>query len=84
MTDANHTILTINCNATAQFALGLTWTMLFIYPLRLAEADIADRLEPLFAAFARERQPGKGFGDFCDRSGRDALLDLTPVRLAAE
>ena len=41
MTDANHTILTINCNATAQFALGLTWTMLFIYPLRLAEADIA-------------------------------------------
>ena len=51
---------------------------------KVAEAEIADRLEPLFAAFAAERQPGEGFGDYCHRRGAEALLDLTPSRLAAE
>ncbi|MBV8912038.1 MAG: NADPH-dependent assimilatory sulfite reductase hemoprotein subunit [Acetobacteraceae bacterium] len=52
---------------------------------KVREADIADRLEPLFAAFAAARRPAEGFGDFCHRLGRDALLALGPARrLAAE
>ena len=51
---------------------------------KVPEAEIADRLEPLFAAFARDRRDGEGFGDYCNRHGLDALLNLTSVRLAAE
>jgi sulfite reductase (ferredoxin) len=52
---------------------------------KVREAEIADRLEPLFAAFAEDRQPGEGFGNFCARLGRAALLALgSPQRLAAE
>jgi len=31
-------------------------------------------VEPLFAFFARTRRPREGFGDFCQRIGREALL----------
>ncbi len=43
---------------------------------RVPEAGVAEALEPLFAAFAAGRQPREGFGDFCHRVGRDALLGL--------
>ena len=33
------------------------------------EAGVLAALEPLFAAYAKERQPGEGFGDFTVRSG---------------
>jgi sulfite reductase (ferredoxin) len=52
---------------------------------RVKQADIADRLEPLFAAFAEARREGEGFGDFCHRLGPNALLGLGPMaRMAAE
>jgi len=52
---------------------------------RVREAEIGDALEPLFAAFAQDRQPGEEFGGFCSRLGRDALLGLGAApRLAAE
>ncbi len=43
---------------------------------RVAEAKIGDTLEPIVAAFARDRRDGEGFGNFCDRLGREALLAL--------
>jgi sulfite reductase (ferredoxin) len=43
---------------------------------RVPEAAIGSALEPLFAAFALGRRSDEGFGDFCDRLGRDALLGL--------
>jgi sulfite reductase (ferredoxin) len=41
---------------------------------KLAENSVPDTLEVLFALFAVAREPGEGFGDFCHRMGRDALL----------
>jgi len=41
---------------------------------KLAETQVPDTLEPLFAVFAAERNDGEGFGDFCFRYGRDGLL----------
>jgi sulfite reductase (ferredoxin) len=41
---------------------------------RLDIAAIADTLEPLFALFAGMRAPAEGFGDFCHRIGRKAML----------
>ncbi|MBV9522046.1 MAG: NADPH-dependent assimilatory sulfite reductase hemoprotein subunit, partial [Alphaproteobacteria bacterium] len=41
---------------------------------KLAETAVAATLDPLFGLFAATRQPGEGFGDFCHRIGRDALL----------
>jgi sulfite reductase (ferredoxin) len=46
-------------------------------------AAIGATLEPLFAAFAAERAPGEGFGDFCNRLGLAALLGRLPGQLAA-
>ncbi len=43
---------------------------------RVPEAGLGAALEPLFGAFAQDRRGGEGFGDFCDRLGRDALLGL--------
>ena len=40
---------------------------------RVALADIAATLEPLFACFAAKRDAGESFGDFCARLGPDAL-----------
>lgn len=44
--------------------------------------ELGRTLEPLFAAFARDRQPGEGFGDFCVGQGLDALLPLLPQSFA--
>jgi sulfite reductase (ferredoxin) len=41
---------------------------------KLAENSVPDTLEVLFALFAAAREAGEGFGDFCHRMGRDALL----------
>lgn len=40
-----------------------------LYRENVDEAGILEALEPLFAAFARERQPSEGFGDFVVRTG---------------
>uniref|UniRef100_A0A8J4HEK6 NADPH-dependent assimilatory sulfite reductase hemoprotein subunit n=1 Tax=Acidicaldus sp. TaxID=1872105 RepID=A0A8J4HEK6_9PROT len=50
---------------------------------KVAEADLAATLAPLFAAFAQTRQAGEGFGDFCNRLGADALLALGRASRAA-
>ncbi len=45
---------------------------------RVAMSDLGRTFAPLLAAFARDRfGPGEGFGDFCDRLGREALLELS-------
>jgi len=57
----------------------------FLLHERVREAEIADCLAAPIAAWAQGRQPGEGFGDFCNRVGRNALLALSaPQRLAAE
>ncbi len=43
---------------------------------RVPEAQLGARLEPLFAAFAAGRRDGEGFGDFCDRTGVEALAAM--------
>ena len=43
---------------------------------KVALADIPDTLEPLFADFARHRNIGEGFGDFCYRVGAEHLQRL--------
>ncbi len=48
---------------------------------RVALADIAAVLEPVFADFARARRPGESFGDFCARLGPDALRAIAGVAL---
>lgn len=51
---------------------------------KIAEADLATALAPLFAAFAAEREAGEGFGDFCARLGAEALRERSlPAREAA-
>jgi sulfite reductase (ferredoxin) len=42
---------------------------------RLDIAGLAATLDPLFGLFAEARLPDEGFGDFCHRLGRDALLE---------
>ena len=46
------------------------------FPLldRVAEAEVAASLEPLFARFAAGRAPNEGFGDYCHRMGKERLL----------
>lgn len=52
---------------------------------KLPQDGVAAALAPLFAAFAAGRQPGEGFGDFCHRLGRDALVALAETaKLAAD
>jgi sulfite reductase (ferredoxin) len=43
---------------------------------KVALADIPETLEPLFADFARCRNTGEGFGDFCNRVGAEHLQKL--------
>jgi sulfite reductase (ferredoxin) len=43
---------------------------------KVALAEIPDTLEPLFPDFARHRNTGEGFGDFCDRVGAEHLQRL--------
>jgi sulfite reductase (NADPH) hemoprotein beta-component len=40
-----------------------------LYRENIAENDILDTLDPLFARYASERDSGEGFGDFLHRSG---------------
>jgi sulfite reductase (ferredoxin) len=42
---------------------------------KLALAEIADALDPIFGLFAGARAPDEGFGDFCHRLGREALRE---------
>ncbi len=44
---------------------------------RVAYAALGSKFAPMLEAFARSRQGTEGFGDFCSRLGRDALLHLT-------
>ena len=48
------------------------------FPLldRVAQAEVAASLEPLFAHFAAERLPKEGFGDYCHRLGKERLLGV--------
>ena len=43
-----------------------------LYRENIDEAAILEALEPLFAAYAKERLPGEGFGDFTVRAGHVA------------
>ncbi|HLJ64272.1 MAG TPA: NADPH-dependent assimilatory sulfite reductase hemoprotein subunit, partial [Stellaceae bacterium] len=42
---------------------------------RVPQAEVANRLSPLFALFAAERLEGEGFGDFCHRVGATRLRE---------
>ena len=46
---------------------------------RVREDDVVPRLETLFGAWAADGQAGEGFGDWCDRSGQEALLALLGI-----
>ena len=50
---------------------------------RVKLAELGTKLEPLFAAFAADRQPNEGFGNFCNRLGLDTLLGLIDVMVSA-
>ena len=51
---------------------------------RVKQADIAQALTPLLAAWGRERRDGEGFGDWARRAGMPALTALiTPAGKAA-
>ncbi len=43
---------------------------------KVREEEVPAVLEPLFAAFAAERQGAESFGDYCRRVGRDHLVPL--------
>lgn len=45
---------------------------------KVREHEIGRTLEPLFAAWSRQRLGGEGFGNFCTRLGPQALLGLVP------
>jgi sulfite reductase (NADPH) hemoprotein beta-component len=45
-----------------------------LYRENIDEAGILEALEPLFAAYAKDRQPGEGFGDFTVRAGHVATV----------
>jgi sulfite reductase (ferredoxin) len=45
---------------------------------RVREEELTRVLAPIVAAFASDRAPGEGFGDFCNRLGLEALLALSP------
>jgi sulfite reductase (NADPH) hemoprotein beta-component len=43
-----------------------------LYKENVDEVGLLETLEPLFAAYARDRLPGEGFGDFTVRAGHVA------------
>jgi sulfite reductase (ferredoxin) len=47
---------------------------------KLALAEIAEALDPLFGLFAVSRAAGEGFGDFCHRLGREPLIAALAAR----
>jgi sulfite reductase (NADPH) hemoprotein beta-component len=40
-----------------------------LYRENIDEAGLLEALEPMFAAYAKDRRPGEGFGDSTVRSG---------------
>ena len=44
---------------------------------RVKEEALEATLAPVIAAFASDRLPQEGFGDFCNRLGAETLLALT-------
>jgi sulfite reductase (ferredoxin) len=44
---------------------------------RVPREEVAVRLRPAFALWAEDRSAGESFGDWCHRTGNDALATLT-------
>jgi len=49
---------------------------------RIRLDGVADVLDPLFAVFAAQREPGEGFGDFCHRYGVGELREVAAAARA--
>ncbi len=43
---------------------------------KVPHAAVISSFDPLFAGWARDGRPGEGFGDYCTRTGREALVAL--------
>ncbi len=59
--------------------LGGDWAntrLNWIYKTGVGRAKLADELRPLFLAWTHGRIASESFGDYCERVGRDALLEL--------
>ena len=50
---------------------------------KVPHAEVISGFDPLFAAWAASEMPREGFGDFCHRTGRDALVGLLPQARSA-
>jgi sulfite reductase (ferredoxin) len=50
---------------------------------KVPHAEVISLFGPLLAAWAASPVAGEGFGDFCHRTGRDALLGLLPQSRSA-
>jgi sulfite reductase (ferredoxin) len=53
----------------------LNWT----FRSSVRREDLVEALRPLFAAWKYGRADGETFGDYCERIGRDSLLELRAV-----
>lgn len=47
----------------------------FIYQDLVPEEEVVSRIVPVLRAYKDSRQPGESFGDFCNRQGKDSLLE---------
>ena len=47
------------------------------YTDRMPIVELETFLEPIFAYFKQDKQPGESFGDFCDRVGFEAIREFT-------
>jgi sulfite reductase (ferredoxin) len=50
---------------------------------KVPHAEVISSFGPLFAAWAAQGEAGEGFGDFCTRLGREALVALLPAKRSA-
>jgi len=50
---------------------------------KVPHAEVISSFDPLFAGWARDGLPGEGFGDYCSRIGKEALLALYPRKQSA-
>jgi sulfite reductase (ferredoxin) len=50
---------------------------------KVPHAEAISSFDPLFAGWARDGQATEGFGDYCTRIGKDALLALYPRKQSA-
>ncbi len=50
---------------------------------KVPHAEVISLFDPLFAAWSTTGAAGEGFGDFCHRIGREALLGLMPAAQSA-